>query len=141
MTRSDSTSRARAGDRRCADDAGFTVAEVLASIALFTIVAVSATAGLVSAVTSTTRTQDRVAATNLARQEIERLRLQNSTGAQLDSAVQTVTLHATQFTVTPTLTPAASANCVAGAARAATVLVTWNGSPARGVRLDTVLAC
>jgi type II secretory pathway pseudopilin PulG len=141
MVRSQAISRARRGDGWCAGDAGFTIAEVLVSFALFTIVAVSATAGLISAVTSTTRTQDRVAATNLARQEIERLRLQNSTGAQLDSAVQTVTLHATQFTVTPSLTPNASANCATGAARAATVVVSWPGSPAHGVRLDTVLAC
>jgi Tfp pilus assembly protein PilV len=141
MIRSQPRSRARRGDRRWSDDAGFTIAEVLASFALFTIVAISASAGLVSAVTNTTSAQDRVAATNLARQEIERLRLENSTGAQLDATAQTVSLHATQFVVTPTLTPAASANCATGAARAATVVVSWNGSPARGVRLDTELAC
>jgi len=122
-------------------DEGFTLAEAVVAIALFGIMASAATFSIVGLVVTTRTTEHRVAATNLARQEIERLRLQNTTGRQLDSDAQTVQLKGTTYTVTPTMTPAASAGCGALATRAASVVVTWNSAAGRRVRYDTVLAC
>jgi type II secretory pathway pseudopilin PulG len=123
------------------DEAGFTLAEVIVSIAMFTVISISVMLALVTLVKYTAVTQNRVAAANLARQEIEKIRLQNSTVSQLDSGAATVSLKGTIYTVTPTMSPAANAGCAAGATRNVTVTVTWNNSGSRSVRYDTVLSC
>jgi Tfp pilus assembly protein PilV len=125
----------------CIDDDGFTLAEVVVSIALFTVVSFAVMMALVTLVKLTAVTQNRVAASNLARQEVERLRGQNSTLSLLDAAVSTVTLKGTSFAVTPIMVPAANATCAPGAARNVTVKVTWKDSGSRSVRYDTVLSC
>jgi type II secretory pathway pseudopilin PulG len=123
------------------DDEGFTLAEVIVSIALFTMVSIAVTIALVTLVKLTGVTQNRVAASNLARQEVERLRGQNSTLSLLDAAASTVNLKGTAFTITPVMTPAANATCTPGAARNVTVKVSWKDSATRSVRYDTVLSC
>lgn len=123
------------------EDDGFTLAEVVVSIALFTVVSFAVMLALVSLVKLTGVTQARVAASNLARQEVERLRGQNSTLSLLDATASTVTLKGTTFTVTPLMNPAATAVCAPGASRNVTVKVSWKDSSFRSVRYDTVLSC
>ena len=123
------------------DDDGFTLAEVVVSIALFTVVSFAVMLALVTLVKLTGVTQNRVAASNLARQEIEKLRGQNSTLSLLDATALTVDLKGTTFTVTPIMNPAATATCAPGASRNVTVKVSWKDSSTRTVRYDTVLSC
>jgi prepilin-type N-terminal cleavage/methylation domain-containing protein len=138
------TARSSAGHgltRMMADDSGFTLAEVLVSLGLFVVISVTATYGLITTLKLTDVTKDRVVAANLATQELERLRSQNAANAQLDSTARTVTLRGQSFTVTPSLTPAATANCATGSSRKVSVIVTWNSNPARSARYDSVLSC
>ena len=123
------------------DDDGFTLAEVVVSIALFTVISVAVMLALVSLVKLTGVTQNRVAASNLARQEVEKLRGQNSTASLLDATASTVTLKGASFTITPIMTPAATAICAPGASRNVTIKVSWRDSSTRTVRYDTVLSC
>src|SRR6185503_17363132 len=88
------------------EDAGFTLAEVIVSIALFAVISFSVMFALVTLVKYTAVTQNRVAAANIARQEVERLRGENGTLSRLDLAPTTVTLKGTNYTVTPLLSPA-----------------------------------
>jgi type II secretory pathway pseudopilin PulG len=120
---------------------GFTLAEVIVSIGLFTVISFAVMFALVTLVKYTGVTQNRVAAANLARQEVEKLRGQNSTLSQLDVSASTISLKGTTYTVTPIMSPAANAPCNPGAARNVTVRVTWNNSGNRTVRYDTVLSC
>lgn len=124
-----------------ADDSGFTMAEVVVSIALFTVVSFAVMMALATLVKLTGVTQNRVAASNLARQEVEKLRGQNSTLSLLDAAASTVALKGTSFTITPVMTPAANVTCAPGASRNVTVKVSWKDSSTRTVRYDTVLSC
>ena len=133
-------SRLRREDQRAAED-GFTMAEVVVSIALFTVLSFAVMMALVTLVKLTGVTQNRVAASNLARQEVEKLRGQNSTLSLLDAAASTVALRGTKFTITPVMTPAANVTCAPGASRNVTVKVSWNDSSNRTVRYDTVLSC
>jgi len=134
-------SRVAGTDGERAGDAGFTLAEVIVSIALFTVISFSVMFALITLVKYTAVTQNRVAAANLARQEVEKLRGQNSTLTQLDVGAATVSLKGTTYTVTPVMSPAANVTCAAGASRNVTVTVTWNNSGTRSVRYDTVLSC
>ncbi|MDQ1743186.1 MAG: hypothetical protein QOE23_1525 [Pseudonocardiales bacterium] len=129
------TSRSPAGDD------GFTMAEVVVSIALFTVVSFAVMMALATLVKLTGVTQNRVAASNLARQEVEKLRGQNSTLSLLDADASTVALKGTSFTITPVMTPAANVTCAPGASRNVTVKVSWKDSSIRTVRYDTVLSC
>src|SRR4051794_10017205 len=113
---------------------GFTLAEVIVSIGLFTVISFAVMFALVTLVKYTGVTQNRVAAANLARQEVEKLRGQNSTLSQLDVSASTISLKGTTYTVTPIMSPAANAACNPGAARNVTVNVTWNNSGNRSVR-------
>lgn len=123
-------------------DEGFTLIEAVVSIALLGIVATAASYALVSLMVTTRTTQNRVAAGSLARQEVERLRLQSSTGRALDADPRTVVLKSTTYTVTPQLTPAATSPCDPVAnSRAVSVVVSWANTQGRTVRYDTVLAC
>jgi type II secretory pathway pseudopilin PulG len=124
-----------------ADDDGFTMAEVVVSIGLFTVVSFAVMLALVTLVKLTGVTQNRVAASNLARQEVEKLRGQNSTASLLDATASTVALKGTSFTITPIMTPVATATCAPGASRNVTVKVSWKDSSTRTVRYDTVLSC
>jgi type II secretory pathway pseudopilin PulG len=142
MPRVDEQAHSRNGEPPATgDDDGFTLAEVVVSIALFTVLSFAVMLALITLVKLTGVTQNRVAASNLARQEIERLRGQNSTASQLDAAALTVALKGTNFTVTPIMSPAATAVCAPGAFRRVTVKVSWQDSSTRTVRYDTVLSC
>jgi prepilin-type N-terminal cleavage/methylation domain-containing protein len=121
-------------------DEGFTLAEVIVSIALFTIMSVAATTSLVTVVKLTNRNENRVLATNLAVQQIENLRLANTTAAAvLDEGSHDVQLKSKTFTVTTTLLPGAATTCTAGSSRRTTVTVWTAGRQL--VRYDAVLAC
>jgi prepilin-type N-terminal cleavage/methylation domain-containing protein len=119
------------------DESGFTLIEVLVSITLFTIVSISTILALVNVIQLSHVTQSRIMALNLGRQQIDDLRLLNSTGHQLVSDLNVPP----PFTLNTTMSPAATAVCAAGSSRAVTVVVSWLATPARSVRLDTVLAC
>jgi prepilin-type N-terminal cleavage/methylation domain-containing protein len=122
------------------DDEGFTLAEVIVSIALFTVMSVAATTSLVTVVKLTNRTENRVLAANLAREQVENLRLANTTSAAvLDEGSHDVQLKNKTFTVTTTLDPVAAATCTAGSSRRTTVTVWAAGQQL--VRYDAVLAC
>jgi prepilin-type N-terminal cleavage/methylation domain-containing protein len=134
--------RAHSGDEGSpAADDGFTLTEVIVSIALFTVVSFAVMMALVTLVKLTGVTQNRVAASNLARQEVEKLRGQNSTLSLLDAAAFTIALKGTSYTVTPIMSPAATSTCTPGASRNVTVKVSWKDSSTRSVRYDTVLSC
>lgn len=129
------------GEQSLTGEQGFTLAEVIVSIALFTVISFAVMFALVTLVKYTAVTQNRVAAANLARQEVEKLRGENSTLSQLDLTAATINLKGVNYTVTPVLSPAGNVTCAAGASRNATVTVTWNDSGSRSVRYDTVLSC
>jgi Tfp pilus assembly protein PilV len=123
------------------DDSGFTLVEALVAFALFIVMSVSATYGLISTIRLSNVTQNRVAAANLAAQALEQLRMQNNASSQLDASVRTVVLRGTTFTVTPSLNPTATSGCPGGSSRRVTITVTWHGSGSRSPRYDSVLAC
>jgi Tfp pilus assembly protein PilV len=123
--------------RRCDDDAGFTLAEAIVAFTLFLVLVTSATWWLVKTVQLTTANRDKVAAANLATQEIERLRSEANSGQQLDLTAHAVTLHNTDYTVTPVFNPTGS--CATGSSRTVSVTVSWSG--ANPIRYDSVLAC
>jgi type II secretory pathway pseudopilin PulG len=125
--------------RRGDEDAGFTLAESIVSFTLFLILVTSATWWLVKTVQLSTANRDKIAAANLATQEIERLRGEASGTKQLDPSAHTVTLHNVVYTVTPVLTPTLAAGCATGTSRQISVSVSW--AEAAPIRYDSVLAC
>lgn len=144
--------------RRTRGEDGFTLVESLVTLTIFMIISLSAIWGLIKIVQITGITTDRVTATNLATQELERMRDQSNAGQQVDSAEKCtpvsncqVTLHGTTFTVTPSLNPdphvigsttCSSTDSTANVAeRQISVVVSWGGTPSRSVRLDSVLTC
>jgi type II secretory pathway pseudopilin PulG len=96
-----------------ADDAGFSLMESLVAFTIFIVVSVSAAFGLVQVIKLTSTTSAHVTATNLATQELERMRQQAYAGSAVDSylstdgaaSVQTVKVGGTTYTVTPQLYP------------------------------------
>ena len=122
-------------------ESGFSLVEAIVSMAMLGVVAAASAYALLGLIATTRTTQNRVAASNLARQEVERLRLQSNTGHELDSAPRTVTLKSTTYTVTPSYAPLPQATCDATNYRRVSVVVTWNSLAGRQVRYDTELAC
>jgi hypothetical protein len=92
---------------------------------------------IVGLLQATGAVHDRVAATNLARKQIDDLRLRNSTG----HALVTTSTVPPQYTVTTTLNPTAVAVCSLGSVRSVTVTVSWGTAPQRSVTIDSELAC
>jgi Tfp pilus assembly protein PilV len=123
--------------RRSGEDAGFTLAEAIVAFTLFLVLVTSATWWLVKTVQLTTTNRDKVAAANLATQEMERLRSEANSGQQLDLTTHAVTLHNTDYTVAPVFTPTGS--CATGSSRTVSVTVSWSGG--NPIRYDSVLAC
>ncbi len=122
------------------DDAGFTLAEVIVSIVLFTVMSVAATTAILTTVKLTNRNENRVLAANIAREQIENLRLANTTSASvLDEGTHSVQLKNKTFMVTTALSPSAGTSCTSGSWRLTTVTVTAAGQQL--VRYDAVLAC
>ena len=140
---SDNVDLANAVQLADAAEDGFTLVEVLVAFTMFVIISFASLTALYTIVKSTAITQNRVAAANLARQEIERLREQNSTASQLDGTtpITSTTAQGTTYTITPTMNPAATATCSPGTERQVSVVVSWQNSGLRNVRYDTVLSC
>ena len=119
------------------DDAGFSLVEALVSFTLFIIISGFATLALVNLIQVTSVSRDRTAASNLAAQEIEKMRSQSFTGHQVDSAAFTVSEHNVTFTVTPTANPAISTACATGSKRQVSVVVSWSAmAKTRSTRYD-----
>lgn len=122
------------------DDDGFTLAEVIVSIALFVVMSVAATISMVTLIKITRASENRVAATNLGRAELERLRLQNSAATPLDEG-QVAVGSGTRFAVNSSLSPHATDPCPSGTSRAVTVTVTLRSNSVQVASFDAVLAC
>jgi len=152
MTRS-KTSRSSAGHvcSSSRDEGGFTLAEVIVAIAVFMVVMVATTSALVTVIKTTRFTRDRVAASSIARQTIERLRAQSNTGHSLDiGALPTQVVYGQTYTATVCMTRDADSTtyscaavpaCLSGHQWNVTVTVDWTTSDSRRVQYDTVIAC
>lgn len=122
------------------DDHGFSLVEVLVALTLFMIVSAAAIWWLVETIKLTGTIRDRVAASNVATQELEKIRAERNSGQQLDSGTISVNLHDVTFSVQSVLNPSGAATCATGSSRQVTVVVTWPNSSS-GVRLTSELAC
>jgi prepilin-type N-terminal cleavage/methylation domain-containing protein len=130
------------------DDAGFTLIEVVVSFVIFAIVAASATAAIVNGIGSSRVTKDRVAAANVAQQEIQRLEATAPSDIPLGTSSTPAPVGNETFTVARTITNSpASTPCSqtvsAGTAHTVNVHVevSWPNSQGRSVQMDTVIAC
>lgn len=141
--------RARFAGKSLRFDNGFTLAEVIVALALFTIVAVASVSLIVKLVQAGNFTQDRVAAANLARQQIDMIHVQNNVPNQLPTAATAITT-----TATVGVAPAPTVNYViitelpacpvtAPRLRNFSVKVSWTGTGGgnRQVRYDSAIAC
>jgi prepilin-type N-terminal cleavage/methylation domain-containing protein len=121
-------------------DGGFTLVEVLVAMTLFMIVSGAAIWWLVETMKLTGTVRDQVTASNLASQELEKIRAERNAGQQLDSGVSSVTLHNMTFSVKSLLNPSSKSTCATGSSRQVTVVVSWPSS-ASAVSLTSELAC
>jgi prepilin-type N-terminal cleavage/methylation domain-containing protein len=141
VLRSRSRRGARARVEALRDDAGFTLVEVVVAATILVFVVASAAYGLTQNVHLTGVAVDRTAAANLATQELEQLRNENANGRALDGGPYAVTVRGIEYTVTPSLSPSATAACPAGTTRRVTVTVAPTRAPSRSTRYDSVLTC
>ena len=127
-------SEAGHGSSSCDEsDAGFTLAESIVALTLFVIVMTFGAIGVTQTIQLTGVTSARVAAANIANQEIERLRLANLTGHDPVLTPPSGSIPSA-YRVTET-----AGACVTGA-KTLTVAVTW-GDGSRVVTYDSELAC
>lgn len=135
------TSRSSAGHgRACHPDAGFTLAESIVAFGIFIVISTAALWWLIDTVKLTGQNRDRITASALANQKLEKLRGESNAGQSLDSGTTPVTVHGITYTVTTSLTPGSTDNCDTGSSRQVSVSVTWSGASAP-IRYDSVLAC
>src|SRR6476660_4340676 len=136
MTRS-KTTRSTAGHGSSVSsstpDAGFTLAESIVALTLFVIVLTFGAIGITQTIHLTGVTSAKVAASNIATQEIERLRLANLTGHALVLTPPSGSVPSA-YSVTNTI-----GTCVSGVLPL-TVAVTW-GDQTRTITYDSELAC
>lgn len=87
-------------------DAGFTLTEVLVSLALLVIVAVATAALVLNLIKASRSTQLRVTATNLAQQDLQQMRSKNNADheSEIDSATRTIAVGNSSYTLTRTVT-------------------------------------
>ncbi len=133
---------ARIGYARSERDSGFTLIEAVVSLVLFAIVATASVVAVADSTKSSVRTRDRVAATNLAQQDLAQLRaLANRT--TIASATKSTTVGGRAYTVKRTVTGACPAVSTLTSTSKITVStnVTWANTTGGGVTLATVLAC
>ena len=126
------------------NDDGFTMVEVIVALALFVLVAGSATFAIISSVRASTATDTRVAAGFVAQQELDRIRLLGPTPSvpNRPSATRSVTTDGRQYTVSVSANPAWSQSCATGAGyRDVTVSVSVVGGRNSPIYLDSRLAC
>ena len=128
-------------------DDGFTLVEVVVSLALFVIVAGSATFAIVSAMRASTATDLRVAAGYVAQQEIDRLRALGPNPIVADrpaSSARSFISDGREYELTVTATPAWNVGCAfetTSGFRDVTVQVDIADGRIGPVYLDTRLAC
>ena len=128
-------------------DGGFSLLEVVVSFALFAIVAAAATAAVANSIRTSDSTAQRVEATQIAQQDIEKARALKPAQISVTGYPLVVTAGARSFTVTRTINYSTGSSCpstrVAGSEYYLNVtdVVTWSGDTTRSVRMDTVLAC
>jgi prepilin-type N-terminal cleavage/methylation domain-containing protein len=114
-------------------DEGFTLAESIVALTLFVIVFTFGAIGVTQTIRLTGVTSARVAAANIATQEIERLRLANLTGHALVLTPPSGSVPSA-YHVTNTI-----GTCASGVL-SLTTAVTW-GDNTRNVTYDSELAC
>lgn len=136
------TSRSSAGHGRTCrpDDAGFTLVESIVAFAIFIVISTAALWWLIDTVKLTGENRDRITASALANQQLEKVRNESNGGQVLDSGSNPVTVHGITYTVKTTLNPISTAPCDTGSSRQLTVSVTWSGA-STPIRYDSVLAC
>jgi type II secretory pathway pseudopilin PulG len=134
------------------NDAGFTVLEALVSFVLFAIMAGASITAIVNAMSTSNTSQDRVAAANLAQQDLQQARALQAPNYPQAVAARTVTVSGQKFTVTRTLSsttcPVSSDPNNPGIAwqpgdatsMQVTTTVTWPGSTS-SVAMSTEIAC
>lgn len=122
-------------------DHGFTLAETLVALAILVVVGISATALVINLLRTSRATQLRITATNLAQQDLQRMRAINdpSTSSAIVSATLLQVVGGTSYTIARTVTSSATP-CVSGGYRTVTTTVTPTNST-RAVTLATRLAC
>src|SRR5690348_10155027 len=98
------TARSAAG-RRFVNDAGFSLVESVVALTMFIVLAGAATAWLITTIHLTSLTRNRLEATTLASQQLEKIREERNVGQVLDSGVHVVTFRNVAFNVTSTLNP------------------------------------
>jgi prepilin-type N-terminal cleavage/methylation domain-containing protein len=137
LARRSAAKRAPAGDLASSADDGFTLLEVVISLALFAVIAVAATLGVINALKYSESNENRVVAAGLASAQIEQARAVKDPKT-LTAGTATINRNGTSFTVSQSLSP--STGCTADGRRVITVSVNWsgNGGP---VRSDTVRLC
>jgi prepilin-type N-terminal cleavage/methylation domain-containing protein len=133
------TARSAAGHRP-SPDAGFSLIESVVALTLFVVIAGAATAWLINTINLTTLSRDRLEATALASQQLEKIREERNVGQELDATTHTVTFHNVTFDVVATTNPAINTYCPSGQSRQVSVVVNWTGATAP-VRVDSELAC
>ncbi|GAB2482269.1 type IV pilus modification PilV family protein [Jatrophihabitans fulvus] len=131
-------------------DGGFTLVEALVALTIFVMVAAAGTMAVVTGIRSENDTGDRVAATQIARQEVERAGAMPRTALSGLPSSTSVTRGSKTYAVTRSVSPAPGGSpCPAPSAAPSgtavqkvlvTVRVAVPGS-GRSVRLDSVLAC
>ena len=114
-------------------DDGFTLAESIVALTLFVIVLTFGAIGITQTIQLTGVTSSKVAAANIANQEIERLRLANLTGHDPVLTPPSGSIPS-GYQVTET-----AGDCVTGA-KTLTVVVSW-GDGSRTITYDSELAC
>jgi prepilin-type N-terminal cleavage/methylation domain-containing protein len=122
------------------DESGFTLVEVIVALALFVIVATASTFAIVGSIRASHATDLRVAATAIAQQELDHIRV---VGANPTPAPQPVG-DDPDFTTTITPTPAWDVDCAIGTAhsyRDVEVSVEDAAGQITPVVLDARLAC
>jgi hypothetical protein len=107
---------------------------------LFMIISAASIWWLVETIKLTGAIRDRVAASNVATQQLEKIRAEHNAGKELDSSTNSVNLQDVTFNVQSVLNPAGTSTCATGQSRQVTVVVTWP-SNYTGIRLSSELAC
>lgn len=128
----------------CADDAGFSLLEVVVSFVLFAIVASGATYAIVSALNASHTGQQRVDAANIAQSFIAQTQT-NTSAVQSETARQVATssLGSEKFTVLRwiTFTTAGATQCSPGQTFSVSVTVSQQSTGTFLARSDSVIAC
>lgn len=124
------------------NDAGFTLAEVIVSLTILTTVAIAASALVLNLLRTTRATQLRVSATNIAQQDLQKMRALNSPtdSSAIVSSTSDQTIDGIAYTIvrTVTLVPNATPCSVGGYRIVNTTVTPRNG---RSVSLTTRIAC